>query len=145
MNILDLCDRKTASIPVTATVKDAIEAMLACHTGGAVVLDSERRIAGVFTERDVLVKVALSGHDPAQTPVYELMTQPVRTAGVDITPAAALAIMAEHHFRHLPLVDEHGRIVGMISMRNLLQWRTEDLSHELDALEQYFANDSMGG
>lgn len=145
MNILDLCDRQTATVPIRATVKEAIEAMLRCHTGGAAVLDSDGHVAGVFTERDVLVKVALSAKDPAQTPVSELMAHPVQCAQVDIGPAEALAIMAEHHFRHLPIIDDGGKLLGMISMRNLLQWRTEDLSHELDALEQYFVNDSMGG
>ena len=145
MNILDLCDRETATVPVTATVKDAIEAMLLSNSGGAAVLDSQNRVTGVFTERDVLVKVALSGRDPAKTSVWELMTHPVQTAGPEITAVEALMIMVEHHFRHLPLVDGDGRLLGMISMRNLLQWRTEDLTHELDALEQYFANDSMGG
>jgi CBS domain-containing protein len=145
VTILDLCDRKTATVPLNATVKDAIEAMLGCHTGGAAILDGNGRVAGVFTERDVLVKVALSGSDPARTLVSELMAHPVRTAGADISPAEALAIMAEFHFRHLPIVDNKGQLLGMISMRNLLQWRTEDLSHELDALEQYFVNDSMGG
>jgi len=54
-------------------------------------------------------------------------------------------LMAQGHFRHLPIVDLDGKLLGMLSMRNLLQWRTNDLDRELDALEQYFANDALGG
>jgi CBS domain-containing protein len=54
-------------------------------------------------------------------------------------------MMLERHFRHLPIVDAAGRIQGILSLRDLLQWRADDLSHELNALEQYYSNDSLGG
>jgi CBS domain-containing protein len=145
MNILDLCDRQTAVVPVQATVAEAITVMLSCHVGGVAVVDQARRVAGIFTERDVLIKVALGGHPPSHTPVRELMTSPVQTASPAISPGEALTTMLEGHFRHLPIVDSYGRLLGILSLRHLLQWRADDLSHELDALEQYFANDSLGG
>jgi len=56
-----------------------------------------------------------------------------------------LAIMLERHFRHLPVVDHDGKLLGMLSIRNVLQWRVDDLTQELDSLEQYVANDGPGG
>lgn len=119
--------------------------MLACHVGAVTVIDEFQQVAGIFTERDVLVKLALSGRSPSETPVRELMTSPAKTALPDITPGEALDIMMEGHFRHLPIVEVDGRILGTLSIRNVLQWRADDLHRELEALEQYYSNDSLGG
>jgi len=145
MEILDVCDQKTATVPLDATVSEAIRVMISAQVGAVAVIDTAQRICGIFTERDVLVKVALNGGNPVRTMVRELMTSPVETAIPDITPIEALGLMAQGHFRHLPIVDLDGKLLGMLSMRNLLQWRTNDLDRELDALEQYFANDALGG
>ena len=145
MNVLSLCDEKTAVVPQTASVEHAISVMNACHVGAVAVLDDRDRLSGIFTERDVLVKFALSGRNARETPVCELMTTPAHTASDHISPGEALAVMIERHFRHLPIVDTTGRVLGILSIRDLLQWRAEDLSHELDALEQYYSNDSLGG
>ena len=145
MNILELCDRQTAAVGVSASVEEAIRVMLACAVGGVAVLDDARHVLGIFTERDVLVKLALSRRDPAVTPILDVMTTGVETARPGITPGEALTLMLERHFRHLPIVDDGGRLLGILSLRNLLQWRTDDLSRELDALEQYYGNDSLGG
>ncbi|HUJ96507.1 MAG TPA: CBS domain-containing protein, partial [Terriglobales bacterium] len=107
--------------------------------------DGDHRVAGIFTERDVLRKLVLSGHDPETTPVRDLMTTPVELATLETGPGEALATMVERHFRHLPVVDGDGKLLGMLSIRNLLEWRIGDLSQELDSLEQYMANDGPGG
>jgi CBS-domain-containing membrane protein len=53
--------------------------------------------------------------------------------------------MLERHFRHLPVADDGGRLLGILSIRNLLEWRVDDLSRELESLEQYVSNDGPGG
>lgn len=145
MNILDLCDNETAVVALDATVAEAIQMMLTCQVGGVAVIDEFRHVCGIFTERDVLVKLALSGLNPSETPVRALMTKPVMTAPPSVGASEGLVMMMEGHFRHLPIVDPAGRIAGLLSMRNLLQWRADDLNRELDALEQYYGNDSLGG
>jgi CBS domain-containing protein len=102
-------------------------------------------VAGIFTERDVLMKMSLTGFAAAETPIREVMTTPVEMATPDTAPGTALSTMVERHYRHLPVVDETGRLLGMLSIRNLLQWRVDDLTQELDSLEQYAANDGPGG
>ncbi len=145
MTILSFCDPKTAMVSTESTIAEAIQTMLGCHVGAVAVVDEANRVAGIFTERDVLTKFALSGRDPARTYTRELMTTPVHTVSNEITPSEALTLMMERNFRHLPIVDSRGTLLGMLSLRGLLQHRTEELTHELDSLEAYFSNDSIGG
>ena len=132
MNILEMCDADGASVPIEATAEQAIRTMLDRHVGAVAVLDENSRVAGIFTERDVLRRLALSGREPAQTPVRELMTTPVEMATLDTTPGQALATMVERHYRHLPIVDDDGRLLGMLSIRNVLQARIDTLTRQLD-------------
>jgi CBS domain-containing protein len=145
MSVLDLCDRDPASIGPEASAADAIRLMLARRVGAVAVVDSEKRIAGIFTERDVLRKLALSSVDPEKTLLRDTMTSAVELATPDTSAGEALATMVERHFRHLPVIDSSGKLLGMLSIRDLLQWRIDDLSQELDSLEQYVANDGPGG
>lgn len=145
MSILELCDPEAAAVSMQASVADAIRSMLHHHVGAVAVVDTERRVAGIFSERDVLRKLVLSGRDPETTAVRDLMTTEVELATAETGPGEALATMVDRHFRHLPIVDNDARLLGMLSIRNVLEWRVEDLSRELDALEQYVANDGPGG
>jgi CBS domain-containing protein len=145
MTLLDLCDPEPATVGLEANVAEAIRQMLDRHVGAVAVVDAERRVAGIFTERDVLRKLSLSGRDPAATPVREMMTTPVEMATLSTGAGEAMATMVERHYRHLPVADDNGRLLGILSIRNLLEWRIDDLSQELDSLEQYVANDGPGG
>ena len=145
MNILNLCDEKPASVTPEATAAQAIQTMLDQRVGAVAVLDSEGKVAGIFTERDVLQKLALSGRDPNKVPVREVMTTPVEMATTETTPGEALAEMVECHVRHLPIVDANGKLLGMLSIRNLLQAQIDELRQNLDSLEHYVSNDGPGG
>lgn len=145
MTVLELCDPEPSVVSLEASVADAIRTMLDRHVGAVAVLDNEQRVAGVFTERDVLRKLALSKRDPETTPVREVMTTEVEMATQATGPSEALATMVERHFRHLPIVDSDCKLLGMLSIRNVLQWRIDGLTQELDSLEQYVANDGPGG
>jgi CBS domain-containing protein len=145
MSVLELCEPNPATIGPEASAADAIRLMLARRVGAVAVVDSEKRIAGIFTERDVLRKLALNSVDPEKTSLRDTMTSSVELATPATTAGEALATMVERHFRHLPVVDNDGRLMGMLSIRDLLQWRIDDLSQELDSLEQYVANDGPGG
>ena len=74
-----------------------------------------------------------------------MMTTPVEMATLATGPGEALATMVERHFRHLPIVDNNGKLLGMLSIRNLLQSRIDELTQQLDSLEQYVSNDGPGG
>jgi CBS domain-containing protein len=145
MGLLHLCDEQPAMVQPETSAADAIQIMLEHRVGAVTVVDDQRVVAGIFTERDVLRKLALSGRDPARTPVSELMTAPVILATADTSPGEAFSIMMERHFRHLPVVDDRGRLIAMLSIRNLLQWRVDELTDRLDTMEQYMTNDAPGG
>ncbi len=145
MGILELCDSDVAALRIEASVADAIRLMLDRRVGAVGVVDDEGRVAGIFTERDVLRKLSLSGLNPAVTPVREMMTTPVELATLATGPGEALSTMLERHFRHLPVVDNSGKLLGMLSIRNLLEQRIGDLIQELQSLEQYVTNDGPGG
>jgi CBS domain-containing protein len=145
MGILELCDSDVAAVRIEASVADAIRLMLDRRVGAVGVVDDEGLVAGIFTERDVLRKLSLSRLNPEVTPVRELMTTPVELATLATGPGEALSTMLERHFRHLPVVDNSGKLLGMLSIRNLLEQRIGDLIQELQSLEQYVTNDGPGG
>jgi CBS domain-containing protein len=145
MGVMELCDYPPAAVSLEATAAEAVRLMLDLHVGAVTIVDSEKRVAGIFTERDVLRQFALSGRALDSTPIREVMTTPVELATPETTPGEALSTMVDRHFRHLPIADGYGKLLGTLSIRNVLQWRIDDLSNELDALEQYVSNDGPGG
>src|SRR5208282_1023690 len=132
MNILEMCDWEAAAVPLEATVERAIRTMLDRRVGAVAVIDENRRVAGIFTERDVLLRLSLGEHDLQKLSVREVMTAPVEMATRATTAGEALATMVERHYRHLPIVDDDGQLLGMLSIRNLLQARIDTLTHQLD-------------
>jgi len=132
MNILEMCDWETATVPVDATAEQAIRTMLDRNVGAVAVIDENHRVAGIFTERDVLHRLSLGEHDPRKISVREVMTAPVEMATRATTAGEALATMVERHYRHLPIVDDDGQLLGMLSIRNLLQAQIDTLRRQLD-------------
>jgi CBS domain-containing protein len=132
MNILEICDLEAAAVPLEATIEFAIRTMLDRHVGAVVVIDENHRVAGIFTERDVLRKLALGEYDPRKVSVREIMTTPVEMATRATTAGEALATMVERHYRHLPIVDDDGRLLGMLSIRHVLEAKIDTLTAQLD-------------
>ncbi len=144
MNILKTADVPPAVVAPTVTVLEAIEEMVRKRVGAVAVVQSGR-LVGIFSERDVMLRVVMTRRDPSGTKIVEVMTSKVETATEDTTPGEALSLMLERHIRHLPIVDSAGHVLGMLSIRNLLQSRVDDLSQQLDSLETYLTADGPGG
>lgn len=132
MNILEMCDPEAAAVPVEATAEKAIRTMLDRHVGAVAVIDENHRVAGIFTERDVLRRFSLGERDARQTSIRNVMTTPVELATRATTAGEALATMVERHYRHLPIVDEDGRLLGMLSIRHVLEAKIDTLTRQLD-------------
>lgn len=137
--------RSIVTVNRSATVLDAIQAMAGAKVGSVVVVDGDQHVEGIFSERDVMLRVVLEGRDPAQTRVEQVMTSPVVTISPRTTADEALQVMIHDHIRHLPIVDSRGRVQEIVSMRSLLQEKIEDLTVELDSLGSYIAADGIGG
>jgi CBS domain-containing protein len=112
------CSRAT-TIPSSATLGEAIAAVSADVTGAVLVIEADR-IAGVFTERDILGKAAGPGA-PLDAPVTRFMTPDPVVLREDDTIAMALNKMGNGGFRHIPLVRD-GKAIGMVTSRDVLQW-----------------------
>jgi CBS domain-containing protein len=132
MSILDLCGRHLNTVPILANVAEAVQLMIDNVVGAVAVVDDEGIVAGMFTERDLLEKFVLSGRDPHTTPVRELMSPMVEMATLETTPAEALKVMLERHYRHMPVVDERGKVLGILSIRHILEKRMDDLLEQLE-------------
>ena len=132
MTLLQWCDAAPATVSLDATVEDAVRMMIDRSVGAVAVVDEHGVAAGMFTERDVLARFALSGRDARNTPVREMMSPIVEMATEATPPSEALQSMVERHYRHMPVVDERGKVLGICSIRNILQARIDDLLAELD-------------
>ena len=132
MKILELCGRHVSTVPILATVAEAVQVMIDNVVGAVAVVDDQGIVAGMFTERDILEKFALSRRDPFTTPVRQLMSPMVEMATEQTTPAEALKVMLERHYRHMPVVDESGKVLGILSIRHILENKIDDLLQQLE-------------
>lgn len=126
------------------TVFEAVEAMSKNRTGACVVVDGGE-LKGLFTERDVMSKVVLKKLDPATVKIGDVCTRDLVTGTPETPEHQALRTMIDRHFRHLPVVDGDGKLVGMLSLRKLLQHRVEELSAQLESLHAFISADALGG
>jgi len=107
------------SVPASACVSEAVAVMTEREVGAVLVMTEDRLVAGIFSERDLLVRVVRAGRDPASTPLSLVMTRDVRFVSPGTTTEAALALMHVLGFRHLLVIDG-ARVFGLVSMRDLV-------------------------
>ncbi len=144
MSLLKFAHVPPATVDPNATVMDAVRVM-AQERVGAVAVVEQGQLRGIFTERDLMLRVVLKERNPRETKVGEVMTSPVETAPEDMREEDALTHMIDRHARHLPVVGQNGQLLGMLSIRNVLEHQVNLLSRELHALDQYLSNDGPGG
>jgi CBS domain-containing protein len=144
MGILRLAKAPTATVTPSATVMEAVRKMNDANVGAVVVLDAGV-LQGMFSERDVMLRIVLEKKDPEKTAVKDVMTTNVIAIRKDTKPEDAVNLMWERHIRHLPVVREDGKVEGIVEIRNLFHERIEDINLQLDSLESYIATDGIGG
>ncbi len=101
------------------TVKDAIKVMAEHNIGAVIIVDEQFRPIGIFTERDLLIRVCAKNLDPDKTKLKDVMTPNPVTITDDTPVMQALELMMNYGFRHLPIVDDKGILVGVVSLRDL--------------------------
>jgi CBS domain-containing protein len=144
MGLLRIAQIPPPTVEPHVSVLDAVSVM-ARHRVGAVVVVEKGTLVGIFTERDLMLRVVQGQRDIATTLVREVMTADVMFVTEASTHEAASKVMLIEHLRHLPILDSDGRVLGLLSIRALLEERLEDLSREVSSMEQYMANDGPGG
>lgn len=138
---------KIARIPaITATPETTVFQaglkMAEARVGAIVIVNSENKVIGIFTERDNIFRVTCQQKDPKKATMAEVMTSPVITAAADTNDDNALVTMIQNRLRYLPVVDNANNIVGLASIRHLLLRR---ISKELAGLETLAAYAGAGG
>jgi len=123
------------SIGPDETVYDAI-AQMADKRIGALLVVAERRLIGIITERDYARKVILHGRSSRDTQVREIMTRSLITVTPDHTVDECMRLVTEHRIRHLPVLD-NDRLVGMISIGDLVNAIIEAQAHTINQLHTY--------
>lgn len=106
----------------TASVHDAVQAMLARRQAGALITDGEGRLAGIFTERDVLTRVVGQGLDARTTPLSAVMTRDPDALAVNDRVAWAVHSMSVAGYRTVPLVDAERRPLGVVTVTDVIRW-----------------------
>jgi CBS domain-containing protein len=139
MRVRDLLSRKggkTHSIKVTDTVRDLVRELVKFEIGALVVLDETNQLCGIVSERDILRLLDRADGDVTGKNVREIMTKDVVTASSDDGIQSVMEMMMEGRFRHLPVL-EGGEIVGIISIRDVVEALANDLEYENQVLKEY--------
>lgn len=126
------------------SVLDAVQKMQKLKVGAAVVVEEDRAV-GILSERDVMLRVVAAQLPPDRTSVSAVMTIRLENVAPDADARHALKLMIENHIRHLPVIGENENLIGLLSIRNLLQNCLEDVDREINSLEAYFTADGPGG
>jgi CBS domain-containing protein len=124
------------SIEPTATLAEAAKLLAARRIGAVVIRGAGGRLAGILSERDIVRAVA--EHDAAalQLTVGQVMTREVETCGEDATIAGIMERMTAGKFRHMPVVEK-GRLIGLVSIGDVVKQRVEEIEGESEALRDY--------
>ena len=137
--LIESKQRKLATIAPDQTIYEALKVM-AEHDVGALLVMEGRYLRGVFSERDYARKVILNGKSSFDTNVSEAMSGRVAYVTLDRTVEECLAIMTEKHFRHLPVLNDSGNVVGIISIGDLIKEVISQQQFIIKQLESYISS-----
>lgn len=126
------------AVPQEAPVLEVIRLMAEHHIGSVLVMQGHD-LVGIATERDYARKVILQGRSSADTPVAQIMSSPVVTVLPTDTAQTCMQLMTGRKIRHLPVVED-GRVLGLVSIGDLVKAVIEDQQQEIAQLQQYIAS-----
>jgi CBS domain-containing protein len=129
---------EVVTVGPTATVAETVELLADHRIGAAIVTDRTGRILGIISERDIVAALAESGADALAREVRSVMTEKVVTCSERDTLNVVMTRMTRGRFRHLPVV-ENGRMVGVISIGDVVKRRIEDVEREAEEMRIYIA------
>jgi len=141
MTVKTILSRKgsdVVTIAPTASLSDAVKLLAERRIGALVVTGPDHRVAGILSERDIVRTLGERGPVALEDNVGAVMTRKVTTCTEVDTISFLMERMTAGKFRHLPVVDQ-GRLVGVISIGDVVKYRIEEVEHDADALREYIA------
>jgi CBS domain-containing protein len=136
-------DESTYSVSPQASVLDALKMMAEKNVGAVMVVDENNQMIGIFTERDYARKIVLKGKTSLETPINEIMTSEMVTVSPDQTLEECMNLMTKWHIRHLPIMEK-GRLIGMVSMRDVVEILLSMKEGTIASLENYILGEGYG-
>ncbi len=135
MKIKDKPDFKTKPKPVTFapddSVRTALDVMCEKNIGSIIVVHPDQKVAGIVTERDMMIRMLGQNRNPDTTKISEIMSTNIRAANEDDNLVDWMHTMSSERFRHLPVVDAQGRLVNMMSQGDFVAHTFPDLYEAL--------------
>jgi CBS domain-containing protein len=112
--------KHVVTVPPHASIREAACVMTRANCGSVLVMEPPNVLLGILTERDLMTRVLARSMDPERSTAREVMTPKPVCVAPEFLVSDALVIMLERGFRHLPIIDAHGRILGVFSLRDAL-------------------------
>jgi signal-transduction protein with cAMP-binding, CBS, and nucleotidyltransferase domain len=132
--IREVMKRKLTTTGIEATVAKAARAMCHDEVGSVIILDHNKPI-GIVTEEDIACKVVALDLRPSKVHVNDIMSTPLITVSADKTAGDAARMMVKHKVRRLPVIDEHHKVIGIVTVRDLLAVSNEQNDLLMDLIE----------
>jgi signal-transduction protein with cAMP-binding, CBS, and nucleotidyltransferase domain len=130
----EVMKRKLTTISIEATVAKAAKAMCHDEVGSVIILEHNKPI-GIVTEEDIACKVVAKDLKPSTVHVNDIMSTPLITVSADKTVGDAAQMMVKNKVRRLPIVDEHHKVIGIVTVRDLLAISNEQNNLLMDLIE----------
>lgn len=138
MKIKDRPEYDTKPQPLTCSpgdnLRETVKRMAEKNYGACVVVDAENKVLGMITERDIMSRIVAAGRDPDTTRVEDVMTRDVRIAHEEDELTQWLRIMSNERFRRLPIVDDDGRLVNIMTQGDFVSYTWPDLMNQAATL-----------
>ncbi len=136
-----IADRGTPVVSIGAErpVNEAIKLMAERNIGSVLVMDGEK-LVGILSERDIVRRLLAPGLARDSTPVSAVMTKEPYCADAGKSVEACIALMNERRFRHLPVLDEGGKLLGMVSMGDLVKELIHEQAFVIEQFERYVSS-----
>ena len=137
-SILEEKGRDVVTLSPSETIESAIRTLAERRIGALVIVTGDNRIAGILSERDVVRIIAAEGVEALKKPLSTAMTARVRTCSENHTVHDVMETMTEGRFRHMP-VESSGRLVGIISIGDVVKRRIREVEQEAEDIKAYIA------
>lgn len=138
-DILDVKGREVLTIDGSATVIEAVKAMVEGNVGALIVTEAGR-LDGIVTERDYLRRVTLEGRDEQTTPVRDIMTSPFVYVSPEASIDECMAIMTARRVRHLPVLSDDRDLAGIISIGDVVKFQSQEQDVQIRFLTEYISS-----